>query len=464
MKKFIAALILSFFSAVCMAETKVPSEINTKEIWTAKNGPYLIENEVTIGSQGFVAVRPGTVIKFKENARLTVKGAFHSKGSPKNPVRLLPYDGSSFYEGIKIEGKYKNIMEFTVVIRGGIIVEGGNLILKSNYILNSTGVQIYHFANVIMTDNYMYNNTYGIYAEGQKIQMQIKRNTFNRNRFAVYLQDLKDIQINISLNNFIRNQVNITNYTANNIKAEENFWGTVNEKRIGSYLFDKRNNKKLGIIDFMPFKRAKLKLYTPPPSFVRLVKYYINLKRPDQIEPQIVIGFGADGFIPFAPENISSEISFGAGFDAELGLNLGHYALGVEGKMISAENSGNDEYDMSMNINKLMLNFYYYLGWKKNVFFIPYFKAGNGIALITREYRAQENIFNDNTSNTRKINEFSYTAGAGAGFEIYPRPYFSVRTEAVYNVMFTDSGMLQSAQAVITGNVHFNIPFFIGER
>ncbi|HDT14901.1 MAG TPA: hypothetical protein ENN55_01695, partial [Firmicutes bacterium] len=111
-----------------MAETKVSSEINTVETWTRDGGPYLIEGEVVIGPKGFVTIEAGTVINFKEDAQITVKGAFYSKGVPANPVRMLPHNGSSFYRGIRIEGKYRNIIEFTIFIRGGVIVEGGNLI------------------------------------------------------------------------------------------------------------------------------------------------------------------------------------------------------------------------------------------------------------------------------------------------------------------------------------------------
>ena len=93
-----AALFLVISIAGAYAETIVEGIVEKTENWNPKNSPYVISGTVTVEKKGFLTLYPGTTVRFKEGAQLLVKGVLYSKGTPQNPVRFIPDDGTSFYE------------------------------------------------------------------------------------------------------------------------------------------------------------------------------------------------------------------------------------------------------------------------------------------------------------------------------------------------------------------------------
>jgi len=439
------------------AEVNVDKSVTKSDNWIPKMSPYIISETVTIEKTGFITIHPGTVVKFKEGAQLVVKGALYAKGSPKNPVRFLPEDGESFYEGIRFETKYKNSVEFCIMIRGAIVSEGSKLILNNNYILNSTGVELFHFSNAIIKDNYFYNNTYGVYAEGQSINAVISGNTFHKSRFAIYIKEIKNGKVQVNKNNLMQNQVSVTNYTPANIDCKNNFWAAVTDKAIEKAIFDKKNNRKAGRVIYKPFSRSKLRLFSPPPAFISLVKLYLKLKRPDEQPRKLGISASALGFIPVTPESLRGEAEFGFGGGAEFTLNItGAFLGGLETKIIRVENTDQSVYKYNLDMTQLLLNFYGYIGYKPRIYFIPYIKLGNGIAVFTQEYKY-------NAGGTDKYPEITYTAHAGAGFEWYPMKYFSLKAEAMYSYTFSGRGNISYPYIGLAGTVYFETPFFLND-
>jgi len=459
LKKTAAAalfLLLGFLTAA-YAETSVSGTIEKNEIWSAKNSPYIISGSVVVGKKTVINVQPGTVIKFKKDGKITVQGVFNCKGLPENPVRLLPEDGEAFYEGIVYEGKYKSVFEFSVLIRGKVSVEGGSLIFSNNYVLNATGITLSHFAKAVIKDSYFFNNTYGIYAEGQKISFTITGNTFNKNRFAVYLQRFDDSKMLIEKNNFSANTVNVTNYSALNVECKNNFWDYTEDSKIQKFLYDKRNNPKIGEINYKPFAQQKFAAWMPPAQFQSLVKYYLSLKRPDEELPRVTIAAGASGFMPLTPDSLKEESNYGLGINAEFQLSLnGVFRLGVAGRAVSIE-SAKEMYKYKLDMTDLLLNAYWYMGYRKDLFLMPYLRLGNGVALVSTMYK-----FIDGTS--VKINEIDYTAEAAAGAELILLKMFSIRADAGYNYTLTQNGKNISYPFLnITGGIVFDVPLFLSE-
>ncbi|MCX7698882.1 MAG: hypothetical protein N2114_05400 [Candidatus Goldbacteria bacterium] len=452
-KKYIIVFLFIFISFCSHADTTVSGIIDKKESWTPANSPYIISGNVTIEKNGIVLVNPGTVIKFKKDGKITVKGIFYVKGNINNPIRFLPEDGESFYEGIKYESKYKNIIEYSIFIRGTIIVEGSVVEISNNYILNSTGIELFHFANAVIKDNYFYNNTYGVYIDGEKTQYSIIQNTFNKNRFAIYIKR-SDLEL-IAKNNFFNNTVNITNYEIKDIQCKENFWGVVDEKSIQSFIFDKKNNPKVGNVIFIPFYKDKLNLPDPPPSFVSLVKIYLSLKRPDEQPGKFGFSAGFSGFKPFIPDTFKNQADYGTSLEAEFLLSLtGAFVLGLEGKILNLTNKDKTEYDYSYNSTSIFLNCYGYLGYQPNVFFIPYMKIGNGVSLLSEQYKYV-------AEKTKKINEIDYTVLGAIGCEIYPLKFFSIRIEPSYNYTVSSRGNISKLIISAKGTIYFNSPFVL---
>jgi hypothetical protein len=459
LKKFAAILFFVLLTwQYIAADTNVPSTIEKTESWTPKNSPYIVDGNVTIEKNGFLTIYPGTVVKFKKDSKITVKGALYSKGDPKNPVRMLPFDGESFYDGINFVSRYKNTVEFTILIRGAITCEGSNIIIDNNYILNSTGIELYHFSNAVIKDNYFYNDTYGVYAEGKELKFSVVQNTFNNGRYALYFKDIPKAEKLIKNNNFFKNQVNLTNYSVDDIEAKENYWGFSEDKSIGQYIFDKKNNEKAGKVVYGPFANVPYKLWEPTDAFISLVRIYLNLKRPDEEPSRISLGAAFNGMMPLTPPSIQKIGVFGYGITGNFTVNItGAFLFGVDAGSTWLDKEQGDTYKYSLNAMNLLLCGYGYLGYKKGVFFVPYLKLGSGLTILSEESRT-------NGGQPLKANKLGYTAQAGAGLEYFPLKFFSVRLEATANYLISPGGNIFYPLVALSGNVYFDTPLFVDNK
>jgi opacity protein-like surface antigen len=457
-KAFIAFSLLILACASSFAETIPPSSITKAEVWEPKNSPYIIDGTLTVEKTGFLTIYPGTVVKFKPAAKIFIKGALYSKGDPKNPVRMIPYDNESFYDGLVFESRYKNTIEFTIIIRGAITSRGSQLSVTNNYILNSTGVELYHYSSALIKDNYFYNDTYGVYIEGKGINYTIGQNTFNNNRFAVYIKDTTAPAGVITKNNFFKNTVNLTNYSVADVDCRDNYWGYGEEAAVQEFIYDKKNNEKAGRAVYAPYAKGPYQLWEPPDAFISLVRIYLNLKRPDQEPQRMSIGGGLSGIMPITPSSLSKEYKFGLGADADFYLNLNGSLLGgLEFQSITLESSNGDIYDHTIQTQSFLLSCVQYIGYKKNVYLVPYIKAGIGGSIVSDQTRSL-------STDTSKSNQLAAAADAGAGFEWFVLKFFSLKLEASYTVITGNTGLISFPVAGLTGNLYFDTPLYLDDR
>ncbi len=457
-KKFLLFFITAFFFAAVKADTNAPGVIKTNEVWIPKNSPYIVDGTVIVEKTALLTIYPGTIVKFKENSKIYVKGALYSKGDPKNPVRMIPYDNVSFYDGLVFESRFKSTVEFTILIRGAITSRGTPVDITSNYILNSTGVELYHFATALIKDNYFYNDTYGVYLEGKEIKYTIAQNTFNNGRFAIYFKDTPKNDGTILKNNFFKNVVNITNYSPADIDCKDNYWGFSEDPAIQKYIYDKRNNEKAGKAVYEPYAKVPYALWEPSDAFISLVKIYLNLRRPDEEPTRISLGGGAAGLMPVAPNYLSNESKFGLGLNAEFTCNItGAFLWGLQLENLGLENKRGDTYQYDMTVSNILVNAIGYIGYKKNVYFIPYLKLGAGLSIVSEQYK-----YDDGT--TKKYNNTCFTAGGGAGLELFPVRYFSFKLEAAFNSTLNTRGVILYPVVGLTGNVYFETPFYVNDK
>ncbi len=444
------------------AETAVDKVIDRQQNWIPKNSPYIISGEVVIEKTGFITLHPGTTVRFKEGAQITVKGVLYSKGSPQNPVRFIPDDGTSFYEGIKFQSPYRNTIEHSIMIRGGIISEGTNVTITNNYILNSTGIQLQHLSVTLVKDNYFFNNTYGIHADGRNMQMSVTNNTFNKNRFALYINNIPGARAVFKNNNFVQNQVNLTNYSPSDVDCKENYWGTADEKMAARLIFDRKNNNKVGRAVFMPLAKQPFKLFQPPAGFMALVKQYLTLKRPDEDPERVAFGGSFTAQMPFTPERVVSETNLSLGGAAEFTANItGVFLWGIEAKQFFSLTEKKEDYDYSLSTSLITANLYFYPGWQKNVWLVPYVKMGNGIALITEDYSSEQPLFNGTYS--KKHLEVNYAFTAGVGLEVFPLRNISLKLDVTYAVVTAKHGGINSGCASFGTMLYFDSPLFLNK-
>ena len=457
-KTFLLFFITAVFFAGARAETNVASSIKKNEVWIPKNSPYVVDGTVIVEKTALLTIYPGTIVKFKADSKIFVKGALYSKGDPKNPVRMLPYDNASFYDGLVFESRFKSTVEFTILIRGAITSRGTTLNITNNYILNSTGIELYHFSTSLIKDNYFYNDTYGVYIEGKEVKYTIGQNTFNNGRYAIYVKDTPKTEGVILKNNFFKNVVNITNYSPADIECKDNYWGFSEEPAIQKYIYDKRNNEKAGKAVYAPFAKAPYALWEPTDAFISLVKIYMNLRRPDEEPTRISLGGGVVGLMPVAPGYLSNESKFGLGLNAEFTSNItGAFLWGLQLQNISVENKRGDTYQYDMTVANLLINGIGYIGWKKNVYFVPYVKLGAGLAVVSEQYKYD-------AGTTKKFNNTCFTAEAGAGLELFPVRYFSIKLEAGFNSTLNGRGTVLYPVLGLTGNMYFETPFYVNDK
>jgi len=461
------AMALTVACSVAFAEVNVSGSIEKNENWIPKLAPYIIDGTVTVSEKGFLTIYPGTEVKFKEGAKLVVKGALYAKGDRMNPVRFLPFDGESFYDGIILQSKYKNTMEFCIMIRGAIVSVGTPLIMNNSYILNSTGILLKVYADALLTDNYFYNNTYGVYAEGKNAKFTLKGNTFNRNRFAVYFKEMmKDGGI-ITGNNFFENKVSVTNYTPDTVQVKDNYWGAVDDDSIGRLIFDRKNNPRVGDVIYKPYAKAKIKVIEPPDSFISLVKIYLNLKRPDEETMKVSFAAGADYLYLFAPAWAKNEFDFGKGMRAEFGFSInGPFKAGVEAEVLYGEKAAGGSYDFNFSLTQFLATFYYYIGYKPNVYFVPYVKAGMGVGLISGDWKSVLGLPLPELDNkpSRKYNEINYAIFGGVGLEYFITKFFSLKADIQYNCTTSKKGAIMFPMAGVTACFYFDTPMYIDEK
>ena len=88
------ALSITFLSSV-EAETVIPGG-SVEGVWAAEGSPYLIEANITLGSEKSLTLGAGTVVKFALGTSLYVyDGMIVSQGTSEEPVYLTSIlDGS----------------------------------------------------------------------------------------------------------------------------------------------------------------------------------------------------------------------------------------------------------------------------------------------------------------------------------------------------------------------------------
>ena len=128
----------------------------------------------------------------------------------------------------------------------------------------------------------------------------------------------------------------------------------------------------------------------------------------------------------------------------------------MAGRAVSIE-SAKEMYKYKLDMTDLLLNAYWYMGYRKDLFLMPYLRLGNGVALVSTMYK-----FIEGTS--VKINEIDYTAEAAAGAEFILFKMFSIRADAGYNYTLTQNGKNISYPFLnITGGIVFDVPLFLSE-
>lgn len=101
-KKILFAFLGLAFTGGMIAQTAVPSIINSNQVWTPAGSPYIIGQNTLVKNGFSVEVKPGTVIKSPGAYRIIVEGVFRAEGTFDSVIVI----DTAMFEFNQVSGGY----------------------------------------------------------------------------------------------------------------------------------------------------------------------------------------------------------------------------------------------------------------------------------------------------------------------------------------------------------------------
>lgn len=169
--------------------------------------------------------------------------------------------------GIYVNGGEAVFSKNTITNKGitvGSLTESQTILISENTIMDcDTGIQLYSVgagpfnpSALIIEKNLIKNNRAGI-SMGVMMSPTIRNNTIINNReVGLRILDFKESNYIIKFNNFANNgkyNLFLSQWSALDIDATNNWWGTTDIATISASIYDFKNNFDLGTVNFTPF-------------------------------------------------------------------------------------------------------------------------------------------------------------------------------------------------------------------
>ncbi|MFA7156901.1 MAG: right-handed parallel beta-helix repeat-containing protein [Bacilli bacterium] len=222
MKKQFLLLAIIFISLISLnlvyAETEVSGNISTDTIFTSANSPYIVTGTIQVLEGVKLTIEPGVIIKFNEDAGLSIGGELVAVGSQDSMIKFtssqsnLPSSPDSLWKGIKFvdasidaqtdnQGLYLSgsIIEYCIIEYAGsnsrveapIYITESSPFIKNNTITNNSNGNGYSGGGInilsgspVIENNTITNNITGSRGGGIYIDQSfpiIKNNTITNN-------------------------------------------------------------------------------------------------------------------------------------------------------------------------------------------------------------------------------------------------------------------------------------------
>jgi hypothetical protein len=255
--------------------TKVGGIISSDTVWSSKNSPYIVAENILVDENVTLKIEPGTEIKFNQGKYIQVMGYLEAQGTKESYIKFTRnYSVDQLWE-IKV-GKYREGNKGGTIKLQYCTIEYG-IIKTESYAYGSRDF------NNLMISNCIFD-TSGIYAEGPGIKSYISHNTFlNAPNVAIYINTGISNPIEISYNNFKKNKVAISigpvsssgvriknnnfyldNYidistdSKDDIDVSNNWWGTTDIFVIDTKIRDFYDFFDLGKLNYQPIITSKI--------------------------------------------------------------------------------------------------------------------------------------------------------------------------------------------------------------
>jgi hypothetical protein len=156
------------------AQTTVNGIINSDRTWALQDGPFLIEDDVTVAAQVTLTIEPGVLIVFAGPYWLKVEGTLLAQGSVNEPIVFTSNDANTSWHRLEfLPGSDASILDYVRVSNAGSDSGSGSQAYGALYLAGSTP-QLSH----LLVQN---NSVTGLYAENITTALTISDSEINHN-------------------------------------------------------------------------------------------------------------------------------------------------------------------------------------------------------------------------------------------------------------------------------------------
>ncbi len=274
------------------------------------SGNILVAGDVYVEPGVTLTIAPGTVIKFKRidetsdqnmfdidspyypAAELIIRGRLIARGTPKKKIVFTSAEidaRPADWGAVNFLGSDNNVVEHCkfMFAYNGIHAHGSKIeVSNSEFVKNGVGISFKSeeetpgvewfgkrssakvtnsiFANnkggigfrnsdaVIMHNEIRDNKFFGVFPK-ENSKAEISKNEITGNKKGVYLYQVRGIQL--SHNNIYDNvdyNISVAEAQDYDIDASNNWFGTINQEKIGEMIFDKNDDPDLGRVEIDP--------------------------------------------------------------------------------------------------------------------------------------------------------------------------------------------------------------------
>ena len=222
-------LTLFFISPTLFAQTTVSGVINSDQIWSKANSPYIVEANVLVSADVTLTIEAGVTVKFEVDTYLRIDGIIIAEGDQDNYIVFEPFSDAAVkgsWEGIRLRGTSNTVInednqyvsgtkisyaKIKDASRGIYTYDNSVFISNSSFENNDKAIEIRATNKVILIESKFKENNVGIYSEysdyssgddvNEIANTFIQKNHFSNNSSGINLNMNQRVFKNLKIQN-----------------------------------------------------------------------------------------------------------------------------------------------------------------------------------------------------------------------------------------------------------------------
>ncbi|MCP4194093.1 MAG: hypothetical protein GY768_26080 [Planctomycetaceae bacterium] len=144
----------------------VSADIGSDTTWSAADGPFLVQSDITIAAGATLTIEPGTTVFFGNNGRLTVRGTIHAVGKPFQEIRFTREPGEDEWNGIQFRDAMSDnriehaIVQYGITGDGMLGLENSSLVLDHVTLDNTDRRRVRSIDSSLVIRNSIFTNIF----------------------------------------------------------------------------------------------------------------------------------------------------------------------------------------------------------------------------------------------------------------------------------------------------------------